>query len=143
MPWDSAPRTSRGYGPGRSGSRALSLASSPTCGPLPWVITRSLSGARRANAVTATSTCPSWIWASGTSPRSRSALPPTATTSRPSVPHGGDHRRLDGVQTVLRLVEDDRCGRLEHLVGDLEGVQVRGVGQTAAEHRVGVVQRGQ
>src|ERR1019366_2130139 len=105
---------------GRSGSSALSFARSPTCGPFPWVITRSWSRASGASAATAWRTCASWVSASGGAPRPSSALPPTATTSRPSVPDRGDHRRLDRVQPVLRLVEDDRGRRLEHVLGHLE-----------------------
>jgi hypothetical protein len=46
---------------------------------------------------------------------------------RISVADGGDHGRLDGVQAVLGLVEDDRGRGLEDLVGDLEGVETEGV----------------
>src|ERR1035441_1731635 len=140
MPWVWAPSTSSGYGAGRSGSSALSLASRPTCGPFPWVITRSWSPASGASASTATPTCFSWISASGTSPRSSRALPPTATTRRISATEAGDHYRLDGVEPVLRLVEDDGGGRLEDLVGDLQGGEVRLVEDLATELGLGVVQ---
>ena len=46
----------------------------------------------------------------GVSPRSRRALPPRAATIRTSVADRGDHDRLDGVEPVLGLVEDDRGG---------------------------------
>jgi len=32
----------------------------------------------------------------------------------------GDHQRFDGMKPVLRLVEDDRSVRLEHLFGHLQ-----------------------
>src|SRR5579859_4965202 len=80
MPWVCAPSTSNGYGLDSAGSCALSSASSPTCGPFPWVITSSCAAASGASARTAAVTCPSWISDSGSSPRSRSALPPRAAT---------------------------------------------------------------
>src|SRR3954452_17544139 len=45
--------------------------------------------------------------------------PPPRAWSLPSVAESGDHDRLDGVQAVLGLVEDDGVLRLEDLVGDL------------------------
>ena len=50
-------------------------------------------------------------------------MPPSAATMRISDAERGDHDRLDGVQPVLGLVKDDRRGRLEDLVGDLERVR--------------------
>src|SRR6266536_4149788 len=102
MPGVWAPRTSNGYGWDSAGSAALSSASSPTCGPLPWVTTSSCSCASGDSATTAAWAWRSCTWAPGRSPRASKAFPPNAATTRTaSVPQGGDHDRLDGVQAVL------------------------------------------
>src|SRR5262245_51913609 len=83
------------------------------------------------SASTALATWCCWMSESGGSPRSSSALPPSATTilirclPARSLPYSdrGHHERLDRVHAVRRLIEDDRLRRLEHLLGDLEGFQ--------------------
>ena len=52
------------------------------------------------------------------SPRRSSALPPRATTMRmASVPERRDENRLDGMHSVLRLLEGDVHLGFEHLLG--------------------------
>ena len=51
IPWVCAPSTSSEYGRVSAGSLALSRASRPTCGPLPWVTMRSWARASGASAV--------------------------------------------------------------------------------------------
>src|SRR5439155_1203274 len=82
IPWVCAPSTSSGYGWVSVASAALSSASSPTCGPLPWVMTTSCSSASGASACTARNALVRWTAASGRWPRSRRALPPIAMTIR-------------------------------------------------------------
>src|SRR6187431_93466 len=108
MPCVWAPSTSNGYGVVRFGSEADWSASTPTWGPLPWVITSSCSRARGASALTARTALLSWISASGLCPRWSRALPPRAATMRTSVAEGGHEHGLDGVHPVLGLIEHDR-----------------------------------
>src|SRR3954471_14226009 len=121
MPSVCAPRTSRGYVSTAVYAEPCS-ASRPTCGPLPCEITSSCSSATCASALQAVRAFSRWFSALRAWPRRRSALPPSATTTRTSAPQGGDHDRLDGVEPVLGLVEDQRGRRLEHVLGDLEAV---------------------
>src|SRR5487761_1912713 len=144
MPWVCAPSTSKGKGWSRTGSFALSSASIPTWGPLPWVTMISLPSQMRANCATASTTWCCWISAPGRSPRWSRAFPPRAATTRISGLHQrGDHDRLDRVQAVLRLVEDDRRLRLEDLVGDFEGAEIVALVEFGAHVSRGVVQRRQ
>src|SRR3954464_15767590 len=83
-------------------------------------MTSSCSSASGASARQAARAFSRWLEAESACPRRSSALPPRATTTRTSAPEGGDHDRLDRVHAVLGLVEDDRRGGLEDLLGDLE-----------------------
>ena len=60
-----------------------------------------------------------------------------------SAPERGHEQRLDGVEAVLRLVEDDGGLGLEDVVGDLEGVQAELLEDLLAEGRLAVVEGGQ
>src|SRR5689334_16879201 len=117
MPWVCAPRTSKVDGSWAVYAAAC-RASRPTCGPLPCDSTSSWSAATLPRAGAALRTlrrCTSVVIGS---PRCRSAFPPSATTTRTTTAsgsEGGDHDRLDRVQAVLGLVEDDGVLGLEHV----------------------------
>src|SRR4051795_10012454 len=143
MPCVWAPRTSNGYGAVSRWSAALSRASTPTWGPLPWVMTSSCSSASGARACTERTTLVVCVTASGRSPRCSSALPPSAATIRTSAAQRRDEDGLDGVHAVLGLVEHDRRLGLEHLVGDLERLHAGLLEQLLAHGGVPVVERGQ
>src|SRR6201989_3046531 len=126
---------SSGYGSTSVYAAAWS-ASRPTWGPLPWQSRSWCSCATAARAGAADRTLRRWFSAVIGSPRLSRALPPSATTTRMrsllrcslarsvarSVAERRDHARLDRVQPVLGLVEDDRVLGLEDLVGHLEAV---------------------
>ena len=78
----------------------------------------------------------------GTSPRSSSASPPRATMIFTPVAQGGHHGRLDGVEPVLRLVEDDGRRGFEHLIGDLEGAEAALGGELPPDFGIAVVMAG-
>src|SRR5689334_16953778 len=85
-------------------------------------MTSSCSSASGASERQATRAFSRWLSAVSGWPRRRSAFPPRAATMRISAPERRDHDRLDRVQAVLGLVEDDRRRRLEDLLGHLEGL---------------------
>ena len=53
---------------------------------------------------------------------------------------GCDQQCLDGVQSVLCLVEDQGGGRLEDVVGDLKGIEPTALEQFASDSGPGVVE---
>src|SRR5262249_34748376 len=67
----------------------------------------------------------------------------SAAIAVPSGPQRGDHDRLDRVEPVLGLVEDDRVLRLEDLVGDLEPVHAELLEDLRADLGLPVVERRQ
>src|ERR1044072_7054972 len=95
-------------------------ARSPTCGPLPWETTSSCWSATGASARQATRQFSRWLAAVSACPRRSSGLRPRAATTPTSAPERGDHDGLDRVHAVLGLVEDDRRGGFEDLLGHLE-----------------------
>src|SRR6478752_3871030 len=119
MPSVCAPSTSSGYVSTAVYAEPCS-ASSPTWGPLPCERTSSCSSAIGASARQAACAFSRWLDADSSCPRRSRALPPRATTTRTSAPERRDHHGLDRVHAVLGLVEDDRRGRLEDLLGDLQ-----------------------
>src|SRR5262245_44534587 len=77
-------------------------------------------------------------------PRRSSAFPPRATTSSMSVSQRRDENRLDGVHAVFRLFERDVVFGFEDVVGHFDAAaQPVGLGNLAAERRLGVVERRQ
>jgi hypothetical protein len=58
-------------------------------------------------------------------------------------PHRGDKHRLDRMQPVLGLIEDDRGGGFEHLVRHLHASNAIGLEHSLARDRVAVVEGGQ
>src|SRR4051812_10534939 len=138
---------SSGYG-STSAYAAACSASSPTCGPLPCDRTRWWSRATAASPGAADRTFARWFSAFIDSPRFSSAFPPRATTTRmttsrvrsSSVAQRGDHDGLDGVEAVLRLVEDDRVLGLEHVVGDLQPVHAEALVDVLADLGPAVVE---
>src|SRR5581483_9876373 len=137
----SARSTSSGYCVS-AGPVAAWIASSPTCGPLPWVTTRRWPARTiSAKAAAALCTLARWFAAESRSPRFNSALPPRAATiSMASGPHRGDQDRLDRVHPVLRLVEDDRGRGFEHLLGHFHAVDPEAPGDVGADLGLGVVE---
>src|SRR5690606_24279565 len=79
----------------------------------------SCSRASSAIEAAAVRTLARWTSAVIGSPRFRSALPPSATTTRMSAAQRRDEERLDGVHPVLGLVKGDGGVGFEHLFGDL------------------------
>src|SRR5690606_35954157 len=95
----------------------------PTWGPLPWVMTRSWPARTiAAKPWAAIRTLARWVRAVRGSPRFNRALPPKAATTSMSGSQGGDQHRLDGVHAVFRLIEHDRSGAFEDLIGDFHGI---------------------
>src|SRR5580698_4751990 len=81
------------------------------------------------------------------SPCLRSALPPKATTisiASSSLGQRGDKDRLDRMQAVFSLLEDDRGIRLEHVVRDFDAVQeTKFIADLLADLGLRIVQGGQ
>src|SRR5690606_19742589 len=114
----------------------------PTCGPLPCVTTMSWPRARTASASAALRTLARWTSAVIGSPRFRSALPPSAATTRISGSQRGDQHRLDRVHAVLRLVEDDGRLRLEDLFRHLHAVDAVPAEDRLADLGLAIVEGG-
>ena len=87
-------------------------ASSPTCGPLPWVMTELVLAAERRQRLGRDADV-ARAGSRRSSPRRAAAARcrPGRRRSRPMAQsaNGGDEDRLDRVHAVLGLVEDDRC----------------------------------